>query len=459
MPITGGGAANLDGLSDVVITSATEGDVLNYRSGSWVNTSSPHIGNGTQPTGPASGDISSFGRLYIGSSASEADAYVADMRFCIKNDIATIGTIFANRILVNFTGSGNATGGVYTGLKLDIIGGGNFTSGALTLSGFDINALPVFPTGTSGSSFYGLRFSAVPSGSGGVNEIVASDFIVAGSSGAGSTASSIIGVRVGLTSASAVTGSLIGVQVRSSGAAIGAAVTAAAAFDIVGGFGNNTNVVTWSGIRGAGPAVAIANKWFLDLTGNSTNLGSRIAHKIALGWNPATVATITARAMLAVGAAGAGLAPLKHQVGTLQTTAEAGAEEYDGNYLYITHGDAVRTKVATQRGAVDSTGLAAAVGATTLYTPPAAGYYVVHWTLEITTLDATAGTMQFQVNYTDDIGATNQVGAALLLTAQGRDRGTFQVYVASGAITYQTNLVGAVNNARYALRVRLESLG
>lgn len=110
-------------------------------------------------------------------------------------------------------------------------------------------------------------------------------------------------------------------------------------------------------------------------------------------------------------------------------------------------------------GKVNKTAQAAAIAATNLTNTTPAGYYVVNYVLEDTTADVTAGTMQFQINYTDDIGATNQTGAALAMTATGRDSKQFEVYLASGNITYQTNLVGIIGTARYALRVRVSFLG
>lgn len=110
-------------------------------------------------------------------------------------------------------------------------------------------------------------------------------------------------------------------------------------------------------------------------------------------------------------------------------------------------------------GKVNRTAQSAAVGATNLTNATPSGYYLVHYTIEDTTADVTAGTIQFQINYTDDVGATTQTGAALALTATGRDRGSFQVYLASGNITYQTNLVGIIGTARYALRARCVFLG
>ncbi len=88
-----------------------------------------------------------------------------------------------------------------------------------------------------------------------------------------------------------------------------------------------------------------------------------------------------------------------------------------------------------------------------------AGFYRVSYTLEDTTADITAGTIQFQINYTDDVGATTQTSAALILTATGRTQGAMEAYLASGELSYQTNLTGVIGVAKYALRVRVEYLG
>jgi hypothetical protein len=111
------------------------------------------------------------------------------------------------------------------------------------------------------------------------------------------------------------------------------------------------------------------------------------------------------------------------------------------------------------RLSVNQTGKTAAIGATNIQSGMVAGYWVVDYTLEVTTGDVTAGTIQAQISYTDDIGATTQTGAALALTATGRDRGSFQAYLASGNITYQTNLVGIIGAAVYTLRLRASYLG
>jgi hypothetical protein len=65
-------------------------------------------------------------------------------------------------------------------------------------------------------------------------------------------------------------------------------------------------------------------------------MGSRIAHKMGLGWNPSTVSAITARVMLAAGTTAASSSPLKFQSGTSMTAAEAGAVEFTTDDLFFT---------------------------------------------------------------------------------------------------------------------------
>jgi hypothetical protein len=213
---------------------------------------------------------------------------------------------------------------------------------------------------------------------------------------------------------------------------------------------DTTGVVTWSLLKMPTTVTNPGTAWIFNISAVNN---SRHAGMFSIG------KTATPIAWVDLGAGTATIGPLAFVAGTNKTTAASGDVEYDGSYWYLTHSDGVRTTAVTQRGVVNLTAQSAAIGATTLYTPSAAGYYIVHYTLEDTTADVTAGTIQFQVNYTDDIGATNQTGAALAMTATGRDRGAFQVWSNSGVISYQTNLVGIFGTARYALRIRLESLG
>lgn len=110
-------------------------------------------------------------------------------------------------------------------------------------------------------------------------------------------------------------------------------------------------------------------------------------------------------------------------------------------------------------GKVDITGRTTAIGATNLTNNAAAGYFTVHYALTVTTADVTAGTIQLGIAYTDDLGATTQAGAALVLTATGRQSGSFNVYLASGELSYNTALVGIMGTAQYAVRLRVVSLG
>lgn len=110
-------------------------------------------------------------------------------------------------------------------------------------------------------------------------------------------------------------------------------------------------------------------------------------------------------------------------------------------------------------GKEDLTAQAAAVAATNLTNGGLSGFYNVQYDLEVTTLQAGVGTVEMQVTYTDHIGATTQVGAApLTLQALGRQRGCFQVWLNSGELGYQTNVVTQAL-ARYALHVRVIYLG
>ena len=100
----------------------------------------------------------------------------------------------------------------------------------------------------------------------------------------------------------------------------------------------------------------------------------------------------------------------------------------------------------------------AAIGSTNFANSSTAGTYRLSYYLEDTTADATAGTIQLSVAFTDLAGATTVVSTALVLTALGRTSGVFFIKLASGSIAYSTILVGIFGTSKYALDMCLERL-
>ena len=133
-----------------------------------------------------------------------------------------------------------------------------------------------------------------------------------------------------------------------------------------------------------------------------------------------------------------------------------GFQNYGGNVPVVgaNTGAAARSKIVK----VDATAQSAAIGSTNMTSSATAGYSTVDYTLETTTANVADTSVQFKIGYTDDIGATTQTGGVLSLATQGRDRGSFQVYLASGELSYQTNVVNQ-STSRYALHVRVTYLG
>jgi hypothetical protein len=290
-----------------------------------------HIGSGTKPTSGNDADLSSYNRLYLGSSASESDAYVAGTVLSVKSDIdgtaATEG--IQDRRVINITGAGAAGATTNTGLVFLITGGSGLTSGTLTVLGTMVAVTPVIPSGVTGN-ISGLNFTSAPSGAGIVN-ITGAGFTVVGSSDSSSTSSAIIGCLASVRALATFRAGNV------PGANISQPVTQATAFDVIGGFANDTDVVTWSGLRiSTGITAAIANKWSLDLTNTSTNMRSRIAHPVAIGFTPSGPSAVTAKLHLGAGTATAGTAPLKLTSGTNLTTAEAGAIEFTTDDFFAT---------------------------------------------------------------------------------------------------------------------------
>lgn len=111
-------------------------------------------------------------------------------------------------------------------------------------------------------------------------------------------------------------------------------------------------------------------------------------------------------------------------------------------------------------GIVNATAQAAAIASTNLTNTTPAGLYRINYSLRCTTADVTAGTITASFTYTDDVGATTDTTAAIVLTATtSRQAGSFVVYLASGNITYLTTLTGIIGTSRYQLRARCEFLG
>jgi hypothetical protein len=92
-----------------------------------------------------------------------------------------------------------------------------------------------------------------------------------------------------------------------------------------------------------GTLVSVSNGNII-LDPNGTGFLELLA-KIYVG---SSVTTPTALVHVAAGTASAGTAPLKLTTGTLLTSAEAGALEYDGTYFYVTQGTPVRERVSTE---------------------------------------------------------------------------------------------------------------
>ena len=104
---------------------------------------------------------------------------------------------------------------------------------------------------------------------------------------------------------------------------------------------------------------------------------------------------------------------------------------------------------------VNLTAQSAAVSATPLGATAVSGLFLVGGVIEVTTADATAGSLQAKVTHTDSVGAeTAGIGAPVVLIATGRTVLTpTPFYVASGTLDYSVAVTGAVNAARFNLRL------
>ena len=133
--------------------------------------------------------------------------------------------------------------------------------------------------------------------------------------------------------------------------------------------------------------------------------------------------------------------------------------QLDANGALPLCGDGADPPSAARMGKVNRTAQVANIASTKLTNGTAAGFYLVHYVLEDTTADVTAGTVTLVVAWTDDAGATTVSSAALVLTTAGRTSGTIPIYLASGDVTYSTTHTGLFGTAQYALRMRIVAMG
>lgn len=153
---------------------------------------------------------------------------------------------------------------------------------------------------------------------------------------------------------------------------------------------------------------------------------------------------------------------------TLTNTAARnfGLGDVGGNIVIA--GDQAPAVSAGRLGKVDLTGQTAGIGSTNLSNTPPAGIYKVDVVVVCTTASgAGAPTLDFNLAWTDVLGATNRNATAnpgetafpLPLSTTGRTAATYTIHVASGNIAYSTTVNAAAGTPQYALYIRTVALG
>lgn len=145
-----------------------------------------------------------------------------------------------------------------------------------------------------------------------------------------------------------------------------------------------------------------------------------VNNRVGIGGN----AVPTARVHHGAGSATASTAPLKFTSGPLMTIAEAGAMEFlTDDYYVTTTNSAIRRKVVGAFNAVDSLTQAAAIGATTLFTPSASGMFRISIVLQVTRAATTSsvlgGGTGVTITYTEPDGSVAQSIKPLLMDQAG----------------------------------------
>ena len=356
MPITGsgsgGGATALDDLSDVVITAPTNCNILHYDGAIWENldSTSDWLSNYLYLPGRTNGQV-------LGANAHAGGSLFS---FCIEKQILidevgvnsfTPGIALAvysypvngipilqqNAVMTSLSGVASGTLSMF---QMGNIGNPAYSSGSYVLQGFLFN-IPSLgnPAGVTLNVNVIRTLFGLLTNSGNVGTVRGLYQTITGSATVGqSTATKFVGIQLDLNNSRTPVTTYRGIEIGPTAAPL-AAVTAFAGIELLNIF-NDADVVDWSGLRLPDITLPTGNKWALDLFG--TTIKSKIAGPTAIGWNPATNATITSKLHLAAGTAAANTSPLKFQTGVNLTAAESGAMEFDGTELYIT--DSVPTR-------------------------------------------------------------------------------------------------------------------
>jgi hypothetical protein len=209
--------------------------------------------------------------------------------------------------------------------------------------------------------------------------------------------------------------------------------------------------------------------------------------RVGIGGTTGGITGPTANLHLGAGTATANTAPLKINSGTLLTSPEAGAIEFltDKYYGTITTGtvrkqfamvDSAAINTTGVMAKIDTAGLQANVGASTLFAVPAGGeglYRVSAYVVETVAGSLTSVLPNVQIVYTDKdsnasitidatpvlgVAGIGQTGALNANTVGTASSGVIVIYVkASITIQYQTvNYASNLAGMTYALHIRLE---
>jgi hypothetical protein len=174
---------------------------------------------------------------------------------------------------------------------------------------------------------------------------------------------------------------------------------------------------------------------------------------------PFTGGTLTSQLILKAGAAGAGAAPIEFQSGTLQTTAEAGAVEYDGTAFYS-------SVAASTRGAIPTEQLVILTGTNTLTSQTAVqpifdggggpvngqvtlpvGTYQFECVFALTGMSATSGSFGFALGGAATKTYSYQSSSSKAGTALTTSMATLQLYSSAASTALQTASTGTVGTA------------
>jgi hypothetical protein len=295
-----------------------------------------NIGSGSAPTGGNTNSLSILGQVIVDPNNILA-SFTANRAFQVQSTPSVVngtGALMHSTFSASVAGQSGTTMAENYAVRIVLDGTFPATAGSNQHRTLDVTGAPNIPSGVTCSELFGMLGSVqgVVSGAplGTITNLTGVYFEAIGSTNGSAAHTNIRAFRCRANPRGAAVTNVTHIGMELGTGTWTGAVSLWTHLNI-GTVGNDALVTTWRGLS-IGSVTSPSNSWALDIA----NTYSRHQGKIAIGNFPANNTDVTAYLHLAAGTASAGTAPLKLTSGTLLTTAEAGAIEFNTNDFYAT---------------------------------------------------------------------------------------------------------------------------